>query len=156
MAAKTPINRFIEYFSKPLSYEQLIYLNTINNVTAERVTLYKDFIISLCHLIYDTYMGDDVTDEEERKNHFNWCWNRNIHNFSKEGVMIEEQGEHYYYFYNYFSDTFYSNTDKGKKLTNKIMEFWNSMITYDKIKTKSEYDIFIEVFKTLNKYFFRK
>ena len=75
---REPIGRFIEYFSKPLSTEQLTYLNNINNVIPERVELYCDFIISLGYLIHDTYLGDDVIiDDNDRKSHFTWCWNKN-------------------------------------------------------------------------------
>jgi len=151
---REPIGRFIEYFSKPLSTEQLTYLNNINNVIPERVELYCDFIISLGYLIHDTYLGDDVIiDDDDRKSHFNWCWNKNIEYFGKENIKFIVNGEHYYYFLSYFTEIFYSNQDKSRLLFNKIIDFWANILSLTKIKTKSEYDIFIEIYKILNKYF---
>ena len=54
------INKFLEYFSKQLSFEQVNYLNTVNNITQEKVGLFKDFSISLTLIIEDSYLGDDV------------------------------------------------------------------------------------------------
>lgn len=154
--SREPIGKFIEYFSKPMSGDQIIYLNTINNVTPEKVDLYNDFIVSLCYLVYDTYLGDDVyTNFNDVKSHFNWCWEQNIKNFKKENINFISNGEHYYYFLNYFVEIYYSNQDKTKLLFNKIVDFWANIFTQTKNKTKSEYDIFIEVYKTLNKYFIK-
>jgi hypothetical protein len=154
--AREPINKFIEYFSKPMSGEQLIYLNSINNVGTERVELFNDFIVSLCYLIHDTYLGDDVySDIDDIKSHFDWCWNKNIDNFKKENLHFMSNGEHYYYFLNYFTEIYYRNQDKNKLLFNKVIDFWVNIFSLLKNKTKSEYDIFIEVYKTLNKYFIK-
>jgi hypothetical protein len=101
-------------------------------------------------------LGDDVyTNFEDVKSHFNWCWEQNIKNFKKENINFIPNGEHYYYFLNYFIEIYYSNQDKTKLLFNKIVDFWVNIFTQTKSKTKSEYDIFIEVYKTLNKYFIK-
>ena len=105
-------NKFIDYFSKPLTFDQLNYLNNLNSVTIEKVELFRDFTITLTYYIYDTYLGDDVMyKESDITGHFNWCWNKTISNFVKENIFFEERGEHYYYHMNYFMDTFY-NSDK--------------------------------------------
>ena len=44
---------------------------------------------------------------------------------------------------------------EGFNRFNKIVDFWVNIFTQTKNKTKSEYDIFIEVYKTLNKYFIK-
>jgi hypothetical protein len=154
MRNKAPIGKFIEYFSKQLSLEQMEYLNQINYVVPERVELYRDFVISLCYLIHDTYLGDDtIVDEEHILVHFNWCWNINIGNFDKECVDFKKNGEHYYYYLNYFTEIYYKSPDKNKLLFNKITDFWENVLSITRLKTKSEYDIFIEVYKTQDKYF---
>jgi len=154
--AKEPIGRFVEYFSKPMNNEQIIYLNNINKVMPERAELYCDFIISLSYLVYDTYLGDDVIiTYDDQKGHFNWCWNKNIENFKKENISIPSSGEHYYYYFNYFNEIFYKNGDKSKPLFNKILEFWYNTFSLVKNKTKSEYDLFVEIYKIMNKYFMK-
>lgn len=151
--SRESIGRFVEYFSKPLNSEQLIYLNSLNKVTTERVELYNDFVVSLCYLVYDTYLGDDVIIGKEQVSHFNWCWIKNIENFEKENIYINRKGEHYHYYLNYFIEIFYDNHDKSKMLFSKIVEFWVSIFSSVKNKTKSEYDMFIEIYKLMGKYF---
>jgi hypothetical protein len=154
MKSRAPIGRFIEYFSKQLSLDQMEYLNQINYVTPEKIELYRDFVLSLCYLVHDTYLGDDtITDEEHILIHFNWCWNLNIDNFEKELIFFKKTGEHYYYYLNYFIEIYYNDPKKNKMLFNKIVDFWENVISLTKVKTKSEYDIFIEVYKTQDKYF---
>lgn len=153
---KESIGRFVEYFSKPMNDDQIMYLNKINKVVFERVELYSDFVVSLCYLIHDTYLGDDVIiTHDNQKNHFNWCWNKNIDNFKKENAFITHMGEHYYYYFNYFYDIFYVNVDKKESLFNKMIEFWYNTFSLIKNKTKSEYDLFIEIYKIMDKYFIK-
>jgi len=154
MGNKAPIGKFIEYFSKQLSLEQMDYLNQINHVVPEKVELYRDFVISLGYLIHDTYLGDDIiVDEEHVLIHFNWCWKVNIDNFNQEQINFKKNGEHYYYYLNYFTEIYYKNPNKNKELFNKFIDFWGNVFSITKLKTKSEYDIFIEVYKTQDKYF---
>jgi hypothetical protein len=154
MKSRAPIGKFIEYFSKQLNPEQTDYLNQINKVIPERVELYRDFVISLCYLIHDSYLGDDtITDDEHVLVHFNWCWNTNIENFQKENINFQKNGEHYYYYFNYFTEIYYKNPEKNKILFDKIIDFWENVLSVIKLKTKSDYDIFIEVYKNQNKYF---
>ena len=53
-------NKIIDYISSPLSHDRINYLNMLNEVTIEKVELFRDFIISLFYLVNDTYLGDDV------------------------------------------------------------------------------------------------
>lgn len=153
---KTPINRFIDYFSKPLNSEQINYLNKLNGVSIEKTSLYRDFIISLIYLIHDTYLGEDVIiTDKDRKSHFNWCWYKNIENFKKENNNILALGEHYYYLYNYVTDIYYNNSVKTNTLLNRIVDFWTLLMVIDRLKTKSEYDLFSEVYLMFDKYFFK-
>jgi hypothetical protein len=152
---KTPINRFIDYFSKPLNMEQITYLNQLNEITVDKITLFRDFIISLIYLIDDTYLGDDyIKTINDKKSHFNWCWDKNIENYKKENFEIKKMGEHYFYFFNYVNETYYNNSNKNKLLFNRIIDFWSTLMVTDKLKTKSEYDLFLEICQLLTKYFF--
>lgn len=154
MGNKAPIGKFIDYFSKQLSLEQIEYLNQINQVTPEKVELYRDFIISLGYIIHNTYLGDDtIVDDDNILVHFTWCWQVNINNFNMEHINFKEKGEHYYYYLNYFTEMYYKNTDKNDDLFERIVSFWENVFSVTKLKTKSEYDIFIEVYKTQDKYF---
>ena len=146
----------MDYFSKELSSEQISYLNAINNITSDRSDLFKEFATSLTYIITDTYLGDDtIFDEETKLVHFNWCWDTNIKNFKEENICIQSKGEHYYYFLNYFDDVFYDNPKKNDELTERLIYSWEESINIDRPKTKSDYDLFCEIFKTIDKYFLK-
>jgi len=154
MSNRRQIHKFLEYFSKPLSFEQVQYLNTINNIMPEKVELFKEFSISLTYIINDTYLGDDVVEfQEDQINHFNWCWDKNIKNFKDENIFLQQKGEHYYYYLAYFMDIYYGNSNKSKGLFTKIVLFWDDVLSVDLLKTKSEYDLFCEIYKIMDKYF---
>jgi hypothetical protein len=147
-------NRFIDYYSKPLNQDQLNYLNKLNDVTIEKVELFRDFTLSLFYTVYQTYLGDDViNNDEDMVIHFNWCWNKVIDDYSMENLFFVEKGEHYYYFLNYFTDKFYILENKDTIDLNEIVQYWSNIFSIDQIKTKSQYDIFIELYKIQNNYF---
>jgi hypothetical protein len=92
--------------------------------------LYYDIIFSLFKNISDTYLGDDENTRQETKiqltdedklNHFSWCWKKLIDEFKKEGLIINEVGEHRDYLYDFFSDIFYNQKDS--KIRNSIDVF---------------------------------
>lgn len=147
-------NKYIDYYSKPLTQEQLNYLNKLNDVTIEKVEIFRDFTTSLFYIVYRTYLGDDVIiNNDDILNHFNWCWSKAIHNFNQENIFFNEKGEHYYYFNNYFITKFYTCENKDNILLEDIVEYWSNIFSIDQIKTRSQYDIFIELYKLQNNYF---
>ena len=110
---KKKSTNFINYITKELNETQLNYLNSINQINQEKSELYGDFIISLNYIINETYLGDDILDEENKKKHFDWCWNKNIKNFENEHIFFIKKGGCYNYFYNYFLEIFYDNDEKN-------------------------------------------
>lgn len=155
MATPQYLNEFTEYHSKPLSKDRLQYLNNLNAVEYEHVELYRDFIVSLAYLIGDTYLGDNIhLDEVDRVGHFDWCWKKNLSNFELENLKFLDSGEHYYYFIKYFTDYYYLVSDKQSSLINRIILFWENIMTVDRLKTNSEYDLFINLYKIQKKNFY--
>lgn len=149
----TPKN-IVDYFSKPLTSDQINYLNKLHEVTVEKCELYRDFIISLNYCIYDTYLGDDVINSEDNLlTHYNWCWQKTIDDFGEENLFFVQKGEHYYYFLNYFSDTFYNIEEKTDLDLSGTDDYWSNLFRYDANKTKSQYNIFIQVYKLMDDYF---
>lgn len=144
----------VDYYSKPLTSDQISYLNKLHEVTLEKCEVFRDYVITLNFCICDTYLGDDVINSDENLLiHFNWCWERIIDNFGQENLFFVEKGEHYYYFLNYFTDTFYSLDDKTKVDLNDADDYWTNIFRIDGNKTKSQYNVFIEVYRLLNEYF---
>lgn len=139
---------FIDYVSRPMNKEDIVLMYRINNVMPERSGLYLDFSESLFDLVVSTYLGDDIMDDKNVKEHFNWCWNTTINNFKKEKIHFESQ-ELYDYFFILFHETFYNEKDKTE--VNFLLQFWRDIFSYSKTKTSSELESFLELYKIFDK-----
>lgn len=151
MNNKNNIINFLEYINNPMSKESIIILYNANNIKYEKCELYNDFVQSLLMLAFDTYMGDDVTSIDEQVNHFKWCWDNNISNFKKEGVLFENK-KLYNYFLEFMLEVYYSCVDKsifdysGKN----VLVLWDNIFDYNRIKTNADMDTLIEIYKIFN------
>lgn len=138
---------FLAYINNPMSKESIAFIYDANNIKFDRCELYGDFVDSLLRLLFHTYMGDDFTNLESQIKHFNWCWNKNIENFIKEGIVINNP-KLYDYYLQYMLEIFYSSENKPLDFVDKVsLKFWNDIFNYTKIKTNSEMDTFIEIYK---------
>ena len=139
---------FLKYINSPMSRESIIVLYSANNITHEKCELYNEFIQSLIFLVYDTYMGDDITNENEQKNHFNWCWGKNIENFEKEGFIFNSL-KLKNYFLEFMLEVYYPITKKNenKIALDNIIKLWVYIFDYNNNKSKSDMDTLIEVYK---------
>lgn len=131
-----------------MSKESVGMIYEANNISFEKCELYGDYIITLINIITDTYMGDDIMDEKERMNHFNWCWGKNIEIFKNEGYLINSD-KLYEYFLNYFKDFFYFSEHKKDKDTNdtNTLKLWSHIFDYNSIKTKDDLELFLQLYK---------
>jgi hypothetical protein len=141
---------FLNYINTPLSKESLVIIYDGNNIKFEKCELYCDFIQSLLLLIFDTYMGDDMTNNDDQLNHFNWCWEKNVDNFKKEGFLFVNSSLHRY-FKDYMFESFYSSEDKSFKNTLvPNMKLWSKLFGYEAKKTSFDVDILIELYYMFN------
>ena len=104
------MENFFNYISKPLLPEDVDVWFRVNNIISEKLELYSDFTHSLNSLILNTYLGENdinetkiVLSESDDRNHFEWCWNKIVYNFSKEGLDFENKGEHFEYFMTFWA-----------------------------------------------------
>jgi hypothetical protein len=101
-------------------------------------------------------LGDDdrletkiTLSEEDKIKHFEWCWNETIKNFKKEEIDFNKEGEHYEYFLSFFSDIFYNQ--KEIKIKSSIGTFFNDLFDRKKTFTKSDLDMILSIYKSLDK-----
>lgn len=139
--------KFLEYLNTPISKENIAFIYEANNVNFDRCNLYCDFILSLLILTFDTYLGDDITSNEQRVKHFQWCWDKNIKNFKEEGFTLEND-KIYEYFLEYMREVFYLS-DKAN--TSENLKLWSDLFDYSRNRTQSDMDTFIEVYKLFDK-----
>jgi len=150
MVNKNKTLELLNYINTPMSRESIMVLYNANNITHEKCELYSDFIQSVILIVFDTYMGDDITDMTQRKNHFKWCWDKNIENFKKEGIGVASL-KLYNYFLEFMNEVYYSTTNKSEntKINANILKLWSYIFDYDNNKSKSDMDTLIEVYKLL-------
>ena len=100
----------------------------------------------LYEIIDETYLGPDVIITElQQKQHFEWCWKKNIHTFDKESIYFKESGQHYVYMWNFFNEAYYMNDNTQ----NRIKEYFRRLFQFDYKKTRSELDMLTEIYKIL-------
>lgn len=148
MIDKNKTLKFLDYINKPMSRESIIVLYSANNIKYEKCELYNDFIQSLIFLVYDTYLGDDITNEQEQKNHFNWCWDKNIANFKKENISFSNT-KLKNYFLEFMLEVYYPITkkDENQVALDNIIKLWSYIFDYNNNKSKSDIDTLIEVYQ---------
>jgi len=144
---------FIEYISKPVDKKHISLIYKVNKVLPERCELLLDFIKSLYSKVIRTYMGDNLMTETEQAQHFEWCWESVINDFKKELIFFDKKGSFYNYFKAFILETFYKELDKNEKNVENTLYFVINSFNYNKIKTKSELDNFLDLYKIFNKSF---
>lgn len=150
------MENFFNYITKPLNYDEVDIWFRSHNIVNEKLDLFFDFSYSLTLIIVDTYLGGDLEkneslvdmSDEDTLNHFNWCWKRNIENFQKEGLIINEDGDHYEYFRDFFSEIFYKH--KEEKVRKSIGDFFVQMFDRKTPFTKSDLDVILTIYKSID------
>jgi hypothetical protein len=151
------MDNFFNYVTKQVNPEEVDLWFKSNNIIPEKLELFSDFSKSLNDLILETYLGEsDLSDEtkvnmseEDKINHFVWCWNKIIDNFSKEKVRFNKKGEHFDYFVSFFEEIFYKQ--ENKKLKNSVTDFFEDLFDLKTPFTKSDLDMISTVYKSLDK-----
>jgi len=149
------MENFFNWVSKPVPKEEVIVWFNINNINYEKVELYGDFFKSLNMKGTDTFFEEDHHEtkinlsEQNKKEHFEWCWIKTIEDFSKENILFNAVGEHKNYFEKFFFDTFYNQNQKNIK--EAIPSFLEEVFNLDKPCSKSDLEIITEIYKLMEK-----
>ena len=147
---KFTTNQFVKYVTEQVTMEEMDLWLRAHNVSVEKSGLFFDFICSLYLLIQDTFLGEDtIITIEDKKGHFIWCWEKNIDNFCDENIHFKTKGEHYDYFWNFFSESFYKDSDKES--IEKMDIYLNRLFKLFINKTKNELDVLADIYKILDK-----
>jgi len=122
-----------------------------HNISYQKLELFYDYLKGLNNLIETTFLGhDSYHNETEIKSHFNWCWNKNNENFSKERIHFKQNGNHHEYFWIFFYEAFYIPLSENNKP--RIIEYLKKLFDLKFIKTRSEIDLLNEIYKILNQH----
>ena len=106
----------------------------------------------------DTYLGDDFNDNKEtkvgmttnqKKEHFKWCWDKTIKNFNKESIDFKFNNDDSEFFESFFFEVFYNQPDQ--KVKDKINNFFKQIFDRGFNKTKSDIEMFTDIYKVLER-----
>ena len=151
----TSMENFFNWMTKPIPKEEVVIWLNVHNMNYEKIELYGDIFKSLNFIINDTYLGEESTEtqiamtDDDKKNHFEWCWNKLREDFEKENIKIKHRGTHKDYLESFFMDSFYNQ--KEKSIKKAIPEFILDVFDVDKPFSKSDLDILTELYKLLDK-----
>ncbi len=152
------MGRFFDWLAKPMDCEDIVSWYLANNITLELTELFRDFCISFLELLEETYLGGDDNDcsetkigmsNEQKKEHFIWCWNKTVENFKKEEIHFIFNEKDSSFFETFFFDIFYSQNMSNYKTS--INEFFSQIFDYKYQKTKSDIEIFTDIYKLLER-----
>jgi hypothetical protein len=151
------MENFFNYITKPTPNDEVNIWLKMNNIIPEKMELFSDFSQSLYDLMTETYLGQDklpnetriVVSKEDNEKHFEWCWNKVIQNFDKEGLIFRKSGEHFDYFKTFFEDIFYNQ--KEEKIKNSVKDFFSQLFDLNIPFTKSDLDMILVIYRMLDK-----
>lgn len=151
------MENFFNWITKPVSKEEVEVWLSMNNLISEKSELFYDFCHSLISLMKNTYLGEEnspsetkiTLSDDDKLKHFNWCWETTIKNFNKENIKFKMKGEHYDYFSSFFMEIFYNQ--KNIKIRDSIEIFFKELFDKDVTFTKSDLDLYTELYKLLDK-----
>lgn len=142
------VTEFYEYLTQEMNENQIEVWLKANNIIPEYSQLFYDFVMSLYMLVEITYLGDDVVSTiDDKQGHFNWCFNKVIEDFEKENVIFSSKGQHYDYFWTFFEDAFYY--EETRESVQNIEVFFKNLFNLKGKKTKSELDMYTDLYKIL-------
>ena len=152
------MGRFFDWLAKPMDKEDVNAWYLANNITPELTELFRDFCFSFLNLLKDTYLGDDFNDNKEtkvgmttdqKKQHFKWCWNKTIENFNKESIDFKFNEMDAEFFESFFFEVFYNQPDQ--KVKEQINNFFKQIFDRTTTKTKSDIEMFTDLYKVLER-----
>lgn len=158
MTIDSNMGRFFDWLVKPLNDEDVIAWNLANNIIPELTELFRDFCFSFIYLLKDTYLGEEIEGNshtkvgmtiDQKKGHFLWCWNKNLENFKKENITFKFNESDVDFFEGFFFEIFYNQSDTKVKET--MDEFFKQIFDKYGKKTKSDIEIFTDIYKLLER-----
>ena len=152
------MGRLFDWLAKPMDKEDINAWYLANNITPELTELFRDFCFSFLNLLKDTYLGDDFNDNKEtkvgmttnqKKEHFKWCWDKTIKNFNKESIDFKFNNDDSEFFESFFFEVFYNQPDQ--KVKEQINNFFKQIFDRGFNKTKSDIEMFTDIYKVLER-----
>jgi|TARA_R110000824_G_scaffold156963_7_gene330388 hypothetical protein len=137
------LDKLLNRMSRPLSLIETELLYDSNRIVYERSDLYIDFILTLNDLIETTYFGHDMMDEQQRINHYDWCWNKVCDLVNTKVIKFNNNDSAYVYLLDTYLESFYND----KTIVIHLKNFWGHIFNYNIKKSKPEIDTYLRIYK---------
>jgi hypothetical protein len=150
--------KLMNWLTQPMSQDDIETWFRANNIIPEYLELFRDFCFSFYILVSETYLGDSHGDSKEtmigvsqtdNENHFDWCWDKVIFNFSMEGIDFKFEENDKEYFKSFFFEIYYD--PKNKDVRSGIYEFFEQIFNHKRPMTKSDLEMLTDLYKTLER-----
>lgn len=126
-------------------------------IVKDRVEIYKDFTLALLYYIHKYYIDkESLSEEEDIRNHFNWCFKKVCDEFLEEDLDFTKNIDLNEYFFNYYYHQFYNSTKEQDISFNYFEKFWKNIFEINRQKNKNIINILIEIYKIFDKSVNRK
>jgi hypothetical protein len=121
-------------------------------IVKDRVELYKDFAMNLLYYIYNYYIDrESLSEDEDIRNHYNWCFNKVCDEFKQENIDFSANEELKEYFYAYYYHQFYKDNENKDTSIGYYEKFWRNIFEIDRQKNKNIINILIEIYNIYDK-----
>lgn len=117
-------------------------------IIKDRIEIYKDFTINLLNYIIFYYLDkDSLSEDEDIKNHFNFCYDKVCDEFLEEEINFKDNNELREYFYIYYYNEFYKKPSKIATYD----KFWRNIFEIDLQKNKNIISVLLEIYMIFDK-----
>lgn len=117
-------------------------------IIKDRIEIYKDFTINLLNYIIFYYLDkDSLSEDEDIKNHFNFCYDKVCDEFLEEEINFKDNNELREYFYIYYYNEFYKKPSKIATYD----KFWRNIFEIDLHKNKNIISVLLEIYMIFDK-----
>ena len=84
------------------------------NIDHERCSLFRDFVVNLTHIVYDTYLGEEyIVTPHDIEGHYRWCFIETCNIYFEQDFLFYRNDDIYEFFLEFFLESFY--LEKKKK-----------------------------------------
>lgn len=139
-------NNIVSEVSKDKEFEKY-------GITVEKLHLLKDFIVHLTTKIEETYFGPEyIKSEKEIIDHYCWCCNKTINDFSNLGFNFNNDEALFEFLYiSIYKKTVY-NLELEEIDYDYIKKQFQDLLKFDKKFTRNQLDSVITLFKIFKKF----
>lgn len=129
--------------------KEIIKIYNEKKIFYPRLEIIKDFLFLLLDEIEKTYLGDELMKIQNMKEHFHYCFNKTINEFSKENINIHGNKSLEVFLFD-ICFKYYYDTSKTKNNIENFKMRLSILMTYSTTKKASQINELLLYYKHFN------